>query len=139
MEYYPLHKVFAGCFYMLDEKGEKTNYYKQYDLFRNTYGLAFFINTKTKGRGYVVYFGRDEKGICWNVRTVFPAGKVIEENDRMCLKTRYNTFVWDATTNPSTDLIESLYEWVKENGTIYVPGLKDHPGVTEYFERGHHF
>ena len=37
-----LYKVFAGYFYMLDEGGNVTNYYKDKDLFKNTYGLIFF-------------------------------------------------------------------------------------------------
>ena len=37
-----LYKVFAGYFYMLDEAGNVTNYYKDKDLFKNTYGLVFF-------------------------------------------------------------------------------------------------
>lgn len=132
-----LYKVFAGNFSLLDENGEKTDYYKDYDLFRNTYGLAFFINAATKDRCYALYFARNNTG--WNFRMVFPVGKVIESQNKMCIKTRYNTFVWDAIDNSQKDMIESLYEWVGKNGELYIPGFKNHAGVTEYFERGHHF
>lgn len=132
-----LYKVFAGQFSLLDENGEKANFYKNYDLFRNTYGLAFFINAATKGRYYVLYFARNNNG--WDCRTVFPVGRLIESQDKMCIKTRYNTFVWDAIENSQKDMIESLFVWVKKNGEIYIPGLKKHAGVIEYFERSHHF
>ena len=32
-----LHKVAAGYFYMLDENGKETNYYKDKGLFKNTF------------------------------------------------------------------------------------------------------
>ena len=54
-----LYKVFAGCFYMLDAKGQKVNCYKDYSMFKNTFGLAFFINSSSTGRCYVIYFAQD--------------------------------------------------------------------------------
>ena len=132
-----LYKVFAGQFSLLDENGENTDFYKNYDLFKNTYGLAFFINAATKGRCYVFYFARDNNG--WNYRTVFPIGRLIESQNKICIKTRYNTFVWNVVDESQKAQIESVYEWVKENGEVYIPGLTNHIGVKEYFERGHHF
>ena len=127
-----LYKVFAGYFYMLDESGNATNYYKDKGLFRNTYGLVFFIHAATKGRGYAFYFARDERE--WNLRTVFPTGQLVEEDNRICIKTRYNTFVWDSTHGPTKEQIASLFQWVKENGETYIPGFTRHPGVKEYLE-----
>lgn len=132
-----LYKVFAGCFYILDENGKVVENHKDKALFKNTYGLAFFINSATKGRGYVLYFARDNSG--WNFRTTFPVGKIIETDNKICLKTRYNTFVWDDSNLPENKLIEELYEWVSKNGETYIPGLIKYPGIKEYFERGHHF
>ena len=131
-----LYKVFAGYFYMLDEGGNVTNYYKDKDLFKNTYGLVFFIHAATKGRCYGLYFARDERG--WNYRTVFPTGLLIEEDNRICIKTRYNTYVWDSTAGPTIKQVESLFQWVKENGETYIPGFTRHPGIKEYFELGYH-
>lgn len=102
-----LYKVFAGYFYMLDEGGNVTNYYKDKDLFKNTYGLVFFIHAATKGRCCGLYFARDERG--WNYRTVFPTGLLIEEDNRICIKTRYNTYVWDSTAGPTSKHAESLF------------------------------
>ena len=132
-----LYKIFAGCFYMLDAKGQKVNYYKDYCMFKNTFGLAFFINSSSTGRCYVIYFAQDNNG--WNYRTVFPVGKLIEEENRVCIKTRYNTFVWEQSEFIKSDQIESLYQWVKSNGEKYIPGLTQHSGVKEYFEVGHHY
>lgn len=132
-----LYKVFAGRFSLLDENGEKTDYYKSYDLFKNTYGLAFLINASTKGRCYVLYFARNNKGL--DFRTVFPVGKLIEENNKICIKTRYNTFVWDTVDDSQKVQIEAIYKWIKENGELYIPGLTTHTGVKEYFDRGQHF
>ena len=121
---------------MLDEAGNITNNYKDKCLFKDTYGLVFFIHAASKGRCYAVYFARDSHE--WNARTVFPVGKIIEESNRICIKTRYNTFVWDSTSGPSKGQVASLFQWVKENGETYVPGLTRHPGIKEYFERGYH-
>lgn len=137
MEKGSLYKVFAGNFYMLDGYGNATNNYKDKALFRNTYGLAFFIHTATAGCGYAIYFARDKRD--WNLRTIFPTGRIVEEANRISIKTRYNTFVWDATEKPADDRIESLYQWVQMNGEKYIAGLNKHPGVTEYLKRGHHY
>ena len=131
-----LYKVFAGYFGMLDERGNVTSYFKDKALFKNTYGLVFFIHSATKGRCYAFYFARDERG--WNYRTVFPTGRVIEENNRVCIKTRYNTYVWDSTAGPTNEQVASLFQWVKEYGEMYIPGFTQHPGIKEYFECGHH-
>ena len=106
-----LYKVFTGYFYMLDEAGNITNNYKDKCLFKDTYGLVFFIHAASKGRCYAVYFARDSHE--WNARTVFPVGKIIEESNRICIKTRYNTFVWDSTSGPSKEQVASLFQWVK--------------------------
>ena len=131
-----LYKVFVGRFYMLDELGKTTNKYKRYSLFRNTAGLVFFIHAATKGRCYALYFARDDHA--WNYRTVFPTGLIIEENNCISIKTRYNTFVWDATSGPTSEQTESLFQWVKENGETYIPGLMRHEGMREYFDRDHY-
>ncbi len=131
-----LYKVFAGYFYMLDEAGNTTNNYKDKCLFKDTYGLVFFIHAASKGRCYAVYFARDSHE--WNVRTFFPVGKIIEENNRICIKTRYNTFVWDYTSGPTQEQITSLFQWVKKNAEMYIPGFMRYPGVKEYFEQGYH-
>ena len=51
-----LYKAFPGRFYVLDENGKPTDNYKDKALFKNTYGIAFFINSATKGRGYLTTF-----------------------------------------------------------------------------------
>ena len=131
-----LYKVFAGYFYMLDQSGNITNNYKDKSLFKDTYGLVFFIHAASKGRCYAVYFARDSHE--WNVRTVFPVGKVIEESNRIFIKTRYNTFAWDSTSGPTKEQIIPLFQWIKENAEMYIPGFMHHPGVKEYFEQGYH-
>ena len=133
MEKKALYKVFIGRFYMLDEQGNATNYYKDKDLFRNTYGFVFFIHAATKGRCSAIYFARDDSGR--NYRTVFPTGRIIEENSRMGIKTGYNSFVWDSASGPTSEQVESLFLWIKENGDICIPGFMRHPGVKEFFER----
>lgn len=136
MERDALYKVFAGHFYMLDENGESTEDYKDKDLFRNTYGLVFLIHAATNGRCYALYFARDDHD--WNFRTVFPVGKLVEEGTHVCIKTRYNSYVWDSAMIEQ-EKIEDLYKWVKMNGETYIPGLKNHKGVKEYFKQGRHF
>ena len=131
-----LFKVFVGEFSMLDENGKPTNYYKKYDLFKNTYGIVFFIQAKTKGRCWGIYFARDEGG--WNYRTVFPVGKLIDDNNTLMIKTGHNSFVWHYSNNISEEKIESLFQWVKENGETYISGLKKHPGIPEYLSRDRH-
>ena len=130
-----LYKVFSGYFHMLDETGNITNNYKDKCLFKGTYGLVFFFHAASKGRCYAIYFARDSRE--WNLRTVFPTGKIIEESNRLCIKTRYNTYVWDSTSGPTEDQIASLYLWVKENAETYIPGFMRHPGIKEYFEQGY--
>ena len=127
-----LYKAFPGRFYVLDENGKPTDNYKDKALFKNTYGIAFFINSATKGRGYVIYFARDEKE--WDLRTVFSVGKIIENDNIISLKTRYNTFVWDATCGPTTGQTNSLLQWIKANGDTYIPGFTRHEGVKEFLD-----
>ena len=122
-----LYKAFAGSFYMLDKNGNSTDYYKDYSLFKNTFGIAFFIQASTKDRCWAIYFARDYSE--WNFRTVFPVGKIIETDDEISIKTRYNYFVWRNSKEITEERIESLFQWIKENGDTYIPGLKKHPGV----------
>lgn len=131
-----LYKVFAGHFHMLDANGNVASDYKGMTLFRNTYGLAFFIHAATKGRGYAFYFAWSEWG--GHCRTICPAGLIIEENNRISIKTRYNTFVWDAASGPTSEQAESLFQWVKENGETCIPVLMRHEGMREYFDRDHY-
>ena len=131
-----LYKVFAGYFYMLDDKGCKTDYYKEYGLFKNTLGLVFFIHSASKGRCYAIYFAKDKNGR--DYRTTFPVGKLIDEEEKISIKTRYNTFVWEYSSDINKEQIDSLYQLVKDNGDAYIPGLSRHPGVKEYFDVGHH-
>ncbi len=131
-----LYKVFAGKFYMLDANGDPTDYYKDMSLFKNTYGLVFLIHAASKGRCYAYYFARNDTG--WNFRTVFPVGQIIESEDEIKIKTRYNYYVWRYSEDITSAKIESLFQWVKENGDMYISGLNSTPGVKEYFQEESH-
>ena len=128
-----LYKVFAGKFYMLDENGVPTDYYKDKSIFRNTYGLVFLIHASTKDRCFAYYFARDDSD--WNFRSVFPVGRIIESENEIRIKTRYNYYVWRKSDDITSEKIESLYQWVEENGDTYIPGINRTPGIKEYFQK----
>ena len=139
MEKGSLYKVFAGRFYLLDAAGRIIDHIDTNNaLFLNTYGLVLMIQAATKGRCYAYYFARHD-GADDCCRTIFPIGRIAEEDGKVSLKTRYYTYVWDSTSYLSSDNIETLFQHVKERGEEYIPGLTKHPGVQEYFDRDSHF
>lgn len=125
-------KVYCGHFSMLDDGGKPTDYYKEYGIFRNTYGFVFFVPAKTKGRYWAIYFGRTKED--WNVRTTFRTGLLIEEEQRVMLKNAYNYYAWDTEKEITNDDKESLWEYIRENGDTYIPGFTRIQGISEIMQ-----